>query len=201
MVPFFRLRARPRWRWRRARWKFSQDLASAHRPRRPKKGGCAALIRPVAQPRCRLAWTVLPWLLPATSDRPVRREHSSARGQGARQWQAAHATAAAGWMRSQSPVRVGRARLGCGVDNAATRVATGNGWCAEECSRCRGPAFRAGAWVPELCHGPHRRERPTRFALVVVDRHGVLTFEPVRRDGGEAERATARPARLVTRRA
>ncbi|CAO3429768.1 hypothetical protein [Azospirillum endophyticum] len=127
----------------------------------------------VAQPRCRLPWTALPWLLSAASDRPVRREHPSACGQGARQRQAARATAAAGWMRSRSPLLGGPARAGCGVGNAAARVAAGDGWCVEDRSRCRGPAFRAGAWIAELCHGPHRREGSASFARVVVDRHDV----------------------------
>lgn len=142
-----------------------------------------------------------PWLPSAPSDRPVRREHPSARGQGARQWQAAHATAAASWMRSRSPLLGGPARVACGVGNAAAaRVAAGNGWCVEDRSRCRSPAFRAGAWVPELCHWPHRREGSASFARVVVDRHDVSSrSNPSGEMADKAGRAAARPARLVTR--
>lgn len=131
---------------------------------------------------------------PASPDRPMRREDPSARGQGARQWRAAHATATAGWMGSRRPARAVRTWFRCIVGDTATCVAAGDGRCAQGGPYRPGTAFRAGARIPKLCHGPHGRERPARVTVIIVDRHGVLTLEPARRD--RADRSGGRrPAR------
>jgi hypothetical protein len=61
-----------------------------------------------------------PWSSPATPNWPVRHEGSSARGQGTRKRQAAHAAAAASRMGGRCLAGVARARLGRSVDGVAT---------------------------------------------------------------------------------
>src|ERR1700712_5498483 len=92
------------------------------------------------------------------------------------------------------PLAAARRTLARGEGAAPGRVHAGDGGRSEERSRWPGPAGRAGAWIRELRHWPHRRERPARWAIVVVDRHGTLDArDGGGRGGGTAEGMAAPP--------